>query len=265
MPLSEFDGKTTFAARAKLPAATLNAIEQGVQDEIEERAEMITLNGVVSGCALSISTTNVLIGAGSAIVEGKRYTPAASAIPFTAADGVGTYHLYVDPTNDTTPYQKAIADPGAGFLVLGLVTWDGASVLSGLVDYGRMGLVYHELQFHVAGALTAGDDAICIYGGSDGRSFKIEGVKGLLENAGYAGGPTLFAAYAGAGAAELAIWATGSRRVSIAANTAYRTVYSGGEPEQNQTVSPGQVVRLTVDVAATGAADARGVVYGRLV
>ena len=265
MPYTEFDGKTTFV-RQKLTSSALNAIEQGVQDELEERQDALSLPGVVTGAALSISSTNILIAAGTIYVDGHRFTPAASAVAFSASNGAGTYYIYVDPSNHTTPYTKSTVSPGAGYLLLGQVAWDGASVLSSLVDYRRMGLIYHEVQMHISGALSGGEDAMAIHGGgTDGRSFWVEGVKGLLEETGSAAGPTYLSAYAGAGGSETALWTTGSRRVIIQHADANRAVATSGEPQASaRTVAIGQVIRVRVDQAATGAQDAHVVVYGRL-
>lgn len=270
MPFTEATGRKTWAAKEKVTSAALNAWGDGDQTEMEERMEAHTLNGVESGCAISISTTTIVIAAGVAWVEGKRYTPANSTISFSASDGANTYYLYIDPTNDTSPYQKATSDPGAGYLILGTVVWNGSTTLSGLVDFKRMGLVYHEMQISIPGALSDGSDGFCVYGGSDGRSFWIEGVKGMLENNGTGNGPTYLSVYQGVGGSEAAVWNAAGQRLFFAHGDTDRVVKSGAEPKQNRTVAADSVVRVRVDNAANGAvaagaADAWLVVYGRLV
>jgi hypothetical protein len=268
----EIDGKTTQAAKQTATSSFINTLQTGLQAEFEERMEAHTLNGVESGCAISISTTTIVIASGVAWCEGKRYEPANSTISFSASDSAVLHYLYIDPTNDTTPYQKATADPGAGYLLLGEVTWNGSDTLSGLVDYKRMGLVYHEFQLNIPGSLSDGDDAFGVYGGSDGRSFWLEGVKGIMENCGTGNGPTYHSVYkvSGSDGSEAAVWNAAGQRLFFAHDDTDKATKSGAEPVQNRTFAAGDSVRARVDNAANGAvaagaADAWLVAYGRLV
>jgi hypothetical protein len=269
MSFKEADGRKTWAAKEKITSAALNAWGDGDQTEMEERMEAHTLNGVESGSALSISGTDIVIAAGVMWCEGKRYEPAASTIAFSGSDGSGTYYLYVDPSNDTTPYQKQVGDPGDGYLVLGTVVWNGADTLSALDDIKRTGIVYHEEPVHISGALSDGSVGHAVYAGADGRSFWVQGIKGMLGDNGSGNGPTYLSAYQGVGGSEAALHTTGTRRLWFAHGDTDRLVKEGGEPEQNRTMAPGNVLRIRVDGMGAGigvgATDAWVCAYGRLV
>jgi hypothetical protein len=262
MSYKVFDDKWVTAAGQSIVAGSFfNDPGAGIQLDLEERMEAHTLNGIESGCALSIDGTAVDIAAGVLWVEGRQFRPVASPIPFTGSDASDTYYLYVDPTDTADPYKKQTAAVGAGYLLLGQVAWDGASVLSALVDYGRQGLVYHEVLGNVVGAVTA--DEIAFWINKSERTFWIEGVSGSLETTGSAGSST-FDVKAGAAGSEASILSSGTL-LTIANTDADGAVINGTEPDQNRSVSPGQKVILEVLTIATGPIDLCLIVYGRWV
>jgi hypothetical protein len=259
MAYKEFDGKFVPTGATKVGSTAFDNVFDGLQAELEERMEAAGLNGIESGCALSISTTNISIATGVLWVEGRRFEPAPSTIAFTAGDGNNTYYLYVDPTDTGSPYKKSTSDPGAGYLVLGTVAWNGSDTLSSLVDYSVTGMEAWEFHAQVVGAVSADTIGFCILP----FNVWIESVSASLENCGTAAGPSYIDVHGGAGGSEATIFTTQSRRPTIAHDGTDGAVYTSGVPDGTRKFTAGQKLLVIVDAASTNAADLAVVVKGR--
>jgi len=237
-----------------------NGLVDGIQAEDELRDEATTLNGVVSGMACSISTTNIAIATGQARVEGKRYS-GVGTVAFAGA-GAGDYYVYIDPTDDTTPYKKVITtDPGAGFLVLCLVTWNGSDTLSALVDLRVFGLTPWSFSCAKLGAVSAASIGRFV---AD-RDIFIEGVKINAGNTGGTSGATTVDVHKGASAASsTTIFTTQSRRPTLAYTETDNTTAVSGIPDGDRTMAAGEYLDVIVDaIPGTASDDLAVVVYGR--
>lgn len=263
MARKEIDDKFTPTNGQDIDGPEIDAYYDGTQLEFEERMEAWSQNGIESGGALSIVSTDISIAAGVFWVEGRKFEPAPSTIPFDAGDASNTYFLWVDPTDIASPYKKGTSAPGNGFLLLGQVAWDGASVLSALVDYGRQGIVALVIPFNVVGAVAVDEIGFWINPGMDGRGFWIEGVKGSCEETGSANS-TDIDVKTGAGGSEASILSSGTL-LSIDNTDTNGAVISGTEPDQNRLVAAGQKLIAEVTAIATSAADLCLIVFGRWV
>lgn len=258
MSYTEFDGKPTLKAGDLADPDQMNDAFDGIQAEFEDRMEAHVLNGVISGMDCSINGTQVDIAAGEAYCDGKRYSGSAS-VTFSAADASGTYYIYIDPTDDASPYKKATSDPGAGYLVLATVDWDGSSTLSNLVDLRPWGLLPAAIRFSVVGALSTGTVGWQIIE----RNFWIEDVQILVGTTGTAGNTTVDVHVGDAGAAPSTIWSDASDRPSVAYTDADYSTATSGTPDTNRKATAGQIVQVVLDEVATGASDLAVVIRGR--
>ena len=242
-------------ANATIASAGHNAEIAGIQAEFEDRMEACLLNGVVSGMAPSISTTNILIATGEAYVEGKRYS-GVGTVAFAGA-GAGTYYVYIDPTDDTTPYKKVITtDPGAGFLVLCTVAWNGTDTLSALVDLRAFGLVPWECVLFKTGAVAA--DVLAVV--PVARDVFIEGARIVCGNTGGTSGSTIVDVHNGA----TSVFTTQARRPTLAYTEADWTTAVSGTPDGDRTVAAGSYIVVEIDEVPGTASDDLGViVFGR--
>ena len=264
MAVKEFDDKTNLADADLGDPDEINDAFTGVQNRFEEQLEAFSQNGIESGCALAIDGTSVDLGAGVCWCEGVGLEPADTPWAFTGSDASGTWYLYMDPTNRTSPLQKVITtSPGDAYLVFGTVDWDGATTLSALVDFGRMGILPHVIPFFVKGAVSAELILAWTNPGMDGRSFRIWGLKGGQQENGSGGGPCYVDAHAGTPGSEVTIFTTQTRRLTLAHDDANGSVQTAGEPQANQTVAPGEKVLIIVDAVTTGSpTDLFGCLYG---
>ncbi len=215
------------------------------------------LDGVVAGMACTINASTVALASGQAYVGGLLFTGGAS-VGFGAGDGAGTYYVYVDPANLAAPYVKDTTAPGAGKLALCSVSWNG-SALSDLTDLAPKGVVAASLRFSVAGTVGTGAAAYAIVD----RDLWIEDVRIVLAASGSSGTTTVDVHVGNAGAGPASIFTDQARRPSVASGAAVYTVGVSGAPDTNRSATAGQVLRVDVDAAATGASGLAVVVRGR--
>jgi len=229
------------------------AFYAGLQAEFEERMEAGLLNGVESGCACSIASTTISIATGVMWVEGRRFRPAPSTVAFTAGDGADTYWVYVDPTDTTSPYQKGTSDPGAGYLVLCAVEWNGSDTLSNLVDLRPWGLLPADMVIAVPGTVATGVHAVIPVT----RNLWIESVQICMSDNGADSGSTIVDVHLGAdGSKGDSIFTTQDNRPTLAHDTADYTVAVSGLPDGDRLPDSGEHLVVEVDaVAGTAGAD----------
>ncbi len=261
MSYSEFANKPVLSVGDLADPAQMNAAFDGLQDEFEARMSAWALDGVLAGmeCSIAATGTEVQIASGQAYVSGKRFTGGAS-VGFSAADAAGTYYIYVDPADEASPYKKAAAQPGAGKLALCSVSWDG-SALSGLEDLRPWGIVRACLRFSVAGAVSAGTVAVSVLD----RDMWIERVDITLADTG-SDGTTIVDVHIGdAGGEPASIFADQTRRPQLSSADPNFSVAQSGAPDTNRLAQAGQVMRVDVDSAATGASGLGVVIVARYV
>jgi hypothetical protein len=157
--VSEFTGKTAFAFEQVLASATVNAIQDGIQDRYEEMADDWGLRGIVSGGAPAIAGTTVTIADILAYAGGLRIVGAGS-IEY-AGQAADTYYIMLDPS-ESSPLQGLETSAAAGDQVpIASVDWDGSTTLSNLIDL-------RELAGDIAETVTAADDHITAQDALDG-------------------------------------------------------------------------------------------------
>ena len=210
------------------------------------------LNGVKSGMAPTISTTNIAIASGVGHCEGVWFTGDTSvAFAGAAADD---YWVYADPADGG--YKKATSDPGDGYLVLCQVTWNGTDTLSALVDLRAFGLVPWECVLFKTGAVAA--DVLAVV--PVARDVFIEGARIVCGNTGGTSGSTIVDVHNGA----TTIFTTQSRRPTLAYTEADWTVATSGTPDGDRTVATGSYIVVEIDEVPGTASDDLGViVFGR--
>ncbi len=260
MSYAKFANMLDAVSGAYYQPAEHDAEVEGIQTEFEDRMEAHLLNGVISGMTPSISGTNILIAAGEAYVEGKRYSGVGTVAFAALADN--TYYVYVDPTDDVTSYKAKTSAPTSGELTLCIVTW-ATPTLSALVDLRQWGLVPAQFNFQVVGAVTA--DQIGFASVPRDKGFWIDGVCAWAVNNGTAAGPTLIDVHASASPGVPAtIFTTQGYRPSMAHDLADATLtYNTGYPEANRKLAAGSLIIVEVDAAATALADLSVTVFGR--
>jgi hypothetical protein len=257
MSYGTFPDKPTLHVGDLADPAQMNAAFDGLQAELEDRSAAGHLDGIVAGMACTINGAMVGIASGQSYVGGLLFTGGAS-VGFGAGDVAGTYYVYVDASNLTAPYAKSTSAPGAGKLALCSVSWNG-SALSGLADLTPKGVVAASLRFSVNGNLGAGLAAYAIVD----RDLWIDDVRIAVAASGSSGTTTVDVHVGNAGADPASIFTDQARRPSIASGAAVYTVGISGAPDTNRSASAGQVLRVDVDAAATGAAGLAVVVRGR--
>jgi len=261
MSYAKFPDHKDFVTKEVLTAADYNAQLDGIQTEMETRTgDIALLDGVITGMALAIDGTSVDVGTGTAYCSGKRYS-GSSSIAFTAGDSANTYYLYIDPTNDTSPYAKATADPGVGYLVLGTVAWNGTDTLSSLVDLRPWGVIPWEQSFIFSGTLSAAMKRYAIVP----RDVFIDLVQIFVGDTGTTAGSTTVDVHVGTnGVASTTIFTTQANRPSLAYSKADLSVAVSGTPDGDRLIDAGQYLEVVVDAVPTGASsDLAVTVYGR--
>jgi hypothetical protein len=252
MAYKSFDNKKVWTTGEEVPAATLNAWEDGVQDEMEERLEAVTGAGVYSGMAASIDGTSVDIATGDAYAGGKRFT-GSDSVAFAGGDTAGTYYIFVDSSDETTPYDKSDskpADDGAD-LLLASVAWDGAALTS-LTDLRRWGIDRNRITVFEPGTVTTGVKLLLRVE----RDLFVESVYGVQSNNGSAGTTSVDVHAGAAGSAPTTIFGAEADRVIIAHDATDYTPVAAGEPAAaSRKLSAGDLLLIEVDGAATGAQD----------
>lgn len=259
MAYTEIAGMFTPSSSIKVGSAANDAFFKGVQAEVEERLEIASLNGIEQGCEPTISSTNISIATGVMWVEGRRFEPAPSTVPFTAGDAADTYWVYGDPTDTVSPYKKATSDPGAGYLVLCTVDWNGADTLTNLVDLRPWGIEAWEYHVNVVGAVSADTIAFLPLP----YNVWIDSLSASLENCGTADGPTYIDLHGGNGGSEATIFTTQARRVTIAHDDTDGAIAISGVPDGTRKFTAGQKLLVIVGAASTGAEDLGVTIKGR--
>lgn len=261
--LAEFADKYEYAFEEKPASSDFNALQDGLQAEMEGRMEAWAVPGVISGGACSINGTDIDVASIDAYAKSstklKRYS-GSDAVSFTAGDASDTYYIYLDPTDDVTPLTKSTVAPTAGTdCCLCQVDWNGTDTLSNLVDLREWGIFPMAFHFQVIGAVTA--DTIGML--PLPYNFWIETVKGSLEVCGDGGGPMMVDLHAGAGGSESTIWTTQTRRLSIAHDATDGAVAEAGVPQANRKLTAGQKIVVITDAVNNNSTDLSVIVIGR--
>jgi len=261
--LAEYADKYDYAFEEKPASSDWNALQDGIQAEMEGRMEAWALPGVISGGACSINGTDVDVASIDAYAKSttklKRYS-GSDSVAFTGDDANDTFYIYLDPTDDTTPLTKSASAPTAGTdCCLCQVAWDGTDTLSALVDLREWGIWPASFRFQVVGAISADVIGLIVLP----WNFWIETAKAALETCGTGAGPNYIDIHAGAGGSESTIWTTQARRITIAHDATDGAVVEGGVPEANRLLTAGQKMLVEIDAAATAAADLSGIIIGR--
>lgn len=252
MAYKPFDNKKTWTSGEAVPAATLNAWADGEQDEFEERMEALSAAGVYSGFAPTINGTSVDLGAGDAYAGGKRFS-GNDSVAFAGSDPAGTYYLFIDSSDETTPYHKSTAKPAddGADLLLASVAWDGAALTS-LTDLRRWGVDRNRITVFEAGTVTAGIKLLLRVE----RDLFIEGVQAVQSNNGSAGSTAVDVHAGAAGSAPTTIFSAQTDRCIIENDATDYTPCASGEPAAaSRKLSAGDLLLVEVDQAATGAQD----------
>ncbi len=258
--LTTFDDKKVYATKAVPTAAEWNAIQDGLQAEVEERLDHLvpSVPGVISGGACSIDGVDINVAEIVAYAGGKRYEESES-VTFSGSDAADDYYIYIDPTDDVTPLTKGTTLPSGDELPLGLVTWDGTDTLSALVDLRAWGIFPVSFPFGVVGAVAADTIGHIILP----CDFWLETVKASLEDCGTGAGPTYIDVHGGAGGSEATIFTTQSRRITIAHDATDGAVVSSGVPDGTRKFTAGQKLIVEVDAVATDPVDLGVTIIGR--
>ena len=252
MSYEEFGNKPdTAPGNALNPTVQIVDPAQGVQDELEIRGGDYVLDGVTSGMACTIDAGNdeIDIAAGRVIMAGKRYSGSAS-VAFVA-QATNTYYIYIDSTDDTTPYKAKTTAPTAGEITLCTVLWTlGTTTLSALDDDAKvLGVLPADIVVTVPGTLTTGTKlSIPVL-----RDMWIEGVEVSLVESGTASGSTDVDVHLGAsGSAGTTIFTTAGNRPSIAFDDADFTVAVSGIPDGDRKPDAGEHIDIAVDAIPGG-------------
>ena len=247
MSYQEFANKPSISSGDALdPTTQINNPAQGVQDEIELRDGDAVLDGVVSGMACSINSTSIDIAGGRAYVSGKRYSGSAS-VDFTGKAN-DTYYVYIDGSNDTTPYGAKTSAPTSGELEVCVVDWDGSSTLSNLDDDAKvLGIVAADIVIPVPGTVSTGVKASIPVT----RDLWIESVQiSMGDTGGTSGSTTVDVSLGTSGSAGTTIFTTQANRPSLAYTDADYTVDVSGTPDGDRKPDAGEHLDVEVDAVA---------------
>jgi len=257
MSYEEFANKPSGTASTAVNATTqIDDPAQGVQDEFELRGGDGFLDGVVSGMACTISTTNIAVAAGRAYVGGKRYSGGTN-VSFVGKSA-DDYYVYIDSADDDTPYKAKTTAPTSGELLLCTVTWNGTDTLSALNDNVKvLGIVDASIYVDVPGTLTTGVKAVRPVP----RDLWIEGVEIICVANGTTSGAVTVDVHLGAdGAKGDSIFTTQGNRPTVAHDTADYTIGVSGEPDGDRKPDAGEHLVVEIDAVDGGAvADTLGV------
>jgi hypothetical protein len=263
MGYQEFADKPSVANGDPLnPTTQINNPAQGIQDEFELRDGDALLDGVVSGMACTIDNTNkeIDIAPGRAYVGGKRYTGTAS-VGFSGA-AANTYYVYIDSTDDQSPYKKKTTAPVSGELTLCKVAWNGTDTLSDLDDEIKVrGVLAHDIAVFLPGTVATGEIAVVPVT----RDLWIEDVRICMSDNGATSGQTTADVHLGAdGAKGSSIFTTQGNRPSLPHDTADYTIAVSGRPDGDRKPDAGEHLVVEVDeVAGTAGEDLTVVIKAR--
>ncbi len=259
MSYTKFATHYDWATGDELTAQRLNYNADGPQAEFEDRMEAADLNGVVSGFASSISGTSIALATGEAYCEGKRYA-GSGTVAFVGASA-DTYYVYIDPTDDTTPYKKKTTVPSTGELTLCSVVWSG-SALSGLVDLSQWGLRHWELADCNLGSVLTGIVGYYIIP----HDVWCKGIE-ISVRSKPTGSSIIMDMHAGAGGATPStVFTTTAYRPTITTSgTAYTIYGNSGYIEVNRKLAAGSIIEVYVDQtdSSSAAADLAWSIWGR--
>ena len=264
MAYQEFANKPSVANGDPLnPTTQINNPAQGLQDEFELRDGDTLLDGVVSGMACTIDNPNneIDIASGRAYVAGKRYTGTVS-VDFTGA-AANTYYVYLDSTDDQSPYKKKTTAPTSAEITLCKVTWNGTDTLSNLDDDCKTtGVLAYDIVVPIPGTVAAGVYAVVPVT----RDLWIESVQICMSDNGGTSGQTTVDVHLGAnGSKGSSIFTTQAHRPSLAHDTADYTIAASGIPDGDRKPDAGEHLVIEVDeIAGTAGADLTVVVKARI-
>jgi len=251
MSYKQFADKLTAATDEFITPAPFNAMEDGLQAEFEDRMQVQTTAGVVSGFAPTIDGTDVAIAAGEAYADGLRFA-GNSTVSFDGEDAADTWYIIIDSSAyATAPYVKTTTKPdddGAD-LLLAQVDWDGSTTLSNLEDLRRWGVEVAVIRCFDQATVETGTLYLLVCE----RDLFIEGVDPVCSDTGSAGS-TIVDVHGGTPpTAPVTIYTAQARRPYVGSDAAAYVVGTGGEPNGTRKFSKGDVLTIEVDAAATGA------------
>lgn len=258
MAYEEFSNKPSVSSGDALdPTVQINNPAQGVQDELEIRQGDFP-DGVVSGMVCTIDSGNdeIDIASGRAYVAGKRYSGGAS-VAF-AAQSTDTYFIYIDSTDDTTPYKAKTTAPTSGEITLCTVLWTlGTTTLSALDDdLKKLGLIPYDISFRFSGTLSLTD-------------FRIEPVLHdmWIQNVQIIcgdNGSSSASVVADVHLNGTTIFTTQGNRPSLSHDVANKTIATSGKPDGDRKPDTGEYLEAIIDSidGAGTAADGAVVIKG---
>ena len=261
MAYKQFDGNRDWATGDDITAARVNAWVDGVQDEFEERLAAGNVCGVISGFGVTTSAAaTIAIAAGDAYAGGKRFS-GAGTVTFDAGDAADDYYIFIDSSDETTPYDKTTTAPTfeGDDLQLAKVTWDGGTNLSALADTRRWGIMPMAVAEYDPATVSAGT----LFFGIVERDMWLRDVQIVQKDNGSAGTTIVDVHTGSAGSAPVTVFTTQANRPTLGHATADYTVASSGQPETGRKLSAGDLLEIIVDSAATGAQDLAVVIRGR--
>jgi len=264
MGYQEFANKPNVANGDPLnPTTQINNPAQGIQDEFELRDGDALLDGVVSGMACTIDNPNneIDIASGRAYVAGKRYTGNAS-VDFAGA-AANTYYVYLDSTDDQSPYKKKTSSPVSGEITLCQVTWNGTDTLSDLDDNCKTtGVLPYGILVAIPGTVSTGVQAVVPVT----RDLWIESVQVCMSDNGDTSGQTTVDVHLGAdGSKGSSVFTTQTNRPSLPHDAADYTTAAGGIPDGDRKPDAGEHLVIEVDeIAGTAGADLTVIIKARI-
>lgn len=224
------------------PTTQINNPFQGVQDEVELVRGDYALDGVVSGLNVTVGTTLATVGTGRAYVAGKRYGDSTATVSFSGMSA-GTCKVYIDSTDDGTPYKAGTSTLASGQLCLADVTWTG-TLTSAVDDTTKIrGIIPGHWTCHFPGQVTAASLAVWPVP----YDIWIENVEVIGVNNSTTT-DTLFDVHLGPdGVQGTTIFTTQTRRPTLEALEASYTIGVSGEPNGDRTPSAGEHLVVIAD------------------
>ncbi len=237
-------------------SSDFNASMDGLEDRLEDQVEVGHANGVESGFACSISTTNIAIASGVAWVEGKQFT-GSDTVAFSGA-GADTYYVYIDPTDESSPYKKTTSAVTAAQLELCKVVWDG-SALSSLEDTRIWGITPWTISAGNAQTVTTGIKALVVVP----HDFYVLDVIVSIGDTGDSGSTSFDVHGAASGSTPVTIFDATWTAPTIPSTHSDYTQYSFSPAPSLRKLAKGSMLWIEVDTAATTAMNAAITVRGR--
>ena len=261
MAKDNFDDKWALSSTDAVTPTEHNNAGDGIQLEHEERLDEWAQAGIISGLAASIDGADIDIASGRGYASGRRYLGGQS-LTFSGADGADDYYVYWDASGEALAKSASAPSTGtAGDLVFCLVTWDGATTLSALTDLRQYGIERVLVSsWFCTGTVTTGTKMVVPVP----YDCWINLVKIVMSDNGSASS-TIVDVHAGSsGSTPTTIFTTTTLRPSVGSTTANYTVEASGVPDGTRKLNAGEVLRIDVDQAGTGAQDIGVIIYGTL-